>query len=207
MCPGSFVLVGFDDRSIWAEGGQEKHDHLEDVIEGNAEPDFDFQTIKESMLDGDESAVIVSEAAFWYDANRDVAEALGRKLGRDYSKAPTGSIPGTMDLYSVSADWLRLGDLKSGFQWIKRPESNPQIEIYALMLARHFKRREVEAFIFKQGQDGEVMPIPHVFERAELMEIAADVFAEVQEIAIARQAGTGKATTRRRLRAPPGLLQ
>lgn len=184
-CPGSTSLPWRETSGEWAARGTAIHLFAARALNGErdealAEVDRSIRVVCEN-LDIEQMALLVGgepkpEVAFAWHPETDTAVELGGMLERDYSKAPAGSIPGTTDLVSVTANHVNVLDFKTGRN-VEHPSRNLQLRFQALAAARTYGKDNAFAHVVLIDEEGETYPMSAEFDAMDLDGIAGELRA------------------------------
>lgn len=95
-----------------------------------------------------------AEIAFALSPDDGRAHFLGYNLGRDYSAAPAGTIPSSLDLVFEWPDEVFVPDLKTGVTEVPHPDINRQVHIGVAAARAHFDKPFARGAIAKVHEDG-----------------------------------------------------
>ncbi len=139
----------------------------------------------EAMADGLPNVQV--ELAMWYHPATDEGGILGTRLNRDYSKAPSGAICGTIDLAAWSDTRIRIIDWKSGWSEQDPADSNRQLRAAAVALSRFLNVENVHVQIVSLDEKGATFPHrPAVMDAFEIDAAAGELAMVVDRIDLER---------------------
>ena len=134
-CPGSESLPHAKSTSVYAQSGTVIHKYVEECA--TLGPEKALANVPQKYLERCRDIDIASlpidpdrfqaEVAFAVDCSDGSARVLGRGIGRDYGDLRPFEIPGTTDICGVLDDAVYVADIKTGFEDVTPPASNPQL--------------------------------------------------------------------------------
>lgn len=117
ICAGPFLLPGIDEASEDRDDGSEMHRQIATWCRTGAAPAHKRAQVAVEWLrehfPGETMRGLRSESSYAFDPATGEVRYLGTDLDRDYSAAPEGWIPGTLDIEAVGIDEVTVLDFKS----------------------------------------------------------------------------------------------